>query len=195
MKIEILFYFIFSFSVYGTLKRLKFFWPYLSNKNPKIGKFEQTPFHFVASHGLSDITYFMLEEPQGAVEYYLCENGGSITPLHNASRNGNPEIIRCLQRKIDFEFINEKWLKHSLEEAVIYGHSDCVKALLEKLSLKFKKSLATEFVFRCTCKVMNKDTGKYEAKHLNAVATVENYYSFTKTQNHYEILQYLSQCY
>ena len=148
---------------------MKFFWPYLSNKNPKIGKFEQTPFHFVAYHGLSDIAYFMLEEPQGAVEDYLCENGDRITPLHNASRNGNPEIIRSLQRKINFEFINEKWLKNSLEEAVRYGHLDCVKALLEKLSSDFKKNLATEFVVRC--KVMNKDTGKYEdiPKDMNVV--------------------------
>ena len=69
-----------------------------------MGRFEQTPFHFVAYHGLSDIAYFMLEEPDGAVKDYLSENGRSITPLHIASRNGNPEIIRSLQRKIDFEF-------------------------------------------------------------------------------------------
>ena len=170
---------------------MKFFWSYLSNKNPKIGKFEQTPFHFVAHHGLSDIAYFMLEEQQVAVEDYLCENGDRITPLHNASRNGNPEIIRSLQRKINFEFINEKWLKNSLEEAVRYGHLDCVKALLEKLSSDFKKNLATEFVVRC--KVMNKDTGKYEAKNLNAVATAEHYYSLKKNKNHYKIAKYLSQ--
>ena len=150
------------------MKRLKFFWPYLSNKNPKIGKFEQTPFHFVAYHGLSDVADFMLEEPQGAVEDYLCKNGGSITPLHNASRNGNPEIIRSLQRKIDFEFINKEWLQDSLQEAVEYGHLDCVKALLEKLSSNLKNILATEVSIHCN-KVMNKDTGKYEAKYLNAL--------------------------
>ena len=156
-----------------------------------MGRFEQTPFHFVAYHGLSDIAYFMLEEPDGAVKDYLSENGRSITPLHIASRNGNPEIIRSLQRKIDFEFIKEKWLEESLEEAVRYGHLDCVKALLEKLSPDFKKNLATEFVVRC--KVMNKKTGKYEGKNLNAVATAEHYYSLKKNQNHYRIAKYLSQ--
>ena len=43
---------------------MKFFWPYLSNKNPKVGGKENTPFHFVAGYGLSDIADFMLEELQ-----------------------------------------------------------------------------------------------------------------------------------
>ena len=106
-----------------------------------MGRFEQTPFHFVAYHGLSDIAYFMLEEPDGAVKDYLSENGRSITPLHIASRNGNPEIIRSLQRKIDFEFIKEKWLEDSLEEAVRYGHLDCVKqAMTEAAFLTIGRS-------------------------------------------------------
>ena len=66
-----------------------------------------------------------------------------------------------------------------------------VKALLEKLSSDFKKNLATSFVVRC--KVMNKKTGKYEGKNLNAVATAEHYYSLKKNQNHYRIAKYLSQ--
>ena len=50
---------------------MKFFWPYLSNKNPKIGNNEGTPFHFVAYHGLSDVADFMLEELQqdSEIEY------------------------------------------------------------------------------------------------------------------------------
>ena len=43
------------------------------------------------------------------------------------------------------------------------------------------------------CKVMNKKTGKYEGKNLNAVATAEHYYSLKKNQNHYRIAKYLSQ--
>ena len=43
---------------------MKFFWPYLSQKNSQFGRGDQTPFHFVAHHGLSDIADFMLEELQ-----------------------------------------------------------------------------------------------------------------------------------
>ena len=43
---------------------MKFFWPYLSNKNPDTNRdrTDRTPFHFVASSGLSDVADFMLEE-------------------------------------------------------------------------------------------------------------------------------------
>ena len=55
-------------TIYGTLKRLKFFWPYLSNKNPTIKKVlaqgQNTPLHFVAYHGLNDVADFMVEEIQ-----------------------------------------------------------------------------------------------------------------------------------
>ena len=46
------------------MKRLKLFWPYLSQKNSQFGRGDQTPFHFVAHHGLSDVADFMLEELQ-----------------------------------------------------------------------------------------------------------------------------------
>ena len=59
---------------------MKFFWPYLSNKNQSIIKDREardesctyrTPFHFVAYHGLSDVADFMLEELQqdSEIEY------------------------------------------------------------------------------------------------------------------------------
>ena len=52
-----------SFAVYGNLDRLKFFWPYLTNKNPKIeNQYETTPFDFVIFYGLSDVADFMREE-------------------------------------------------------------------------------------------------------------------------------------
>ena len=55
------------------MKRLKFFWPYLSNKNQHLVKDreDRTPFHFVVYHGLSDIADFMLEELQqdSEIEY------------------------------------------------------------------------------------------------------------------------------
>ena len=120
---------LFWFTVYGTLKRLKFFWPYLSIKNPKIGKNEDTPLHFVAYHGLSDVFDFMIEELQ-SVEECLTKNKRGTTPLHNLSR-GHAEIIRSLRRKMDFEFINTYLFMNILEKAVKYGYLDCIKALIE----------------------------------------------------------------
>ena len=108
------------------MKRLKFFWRYLSNKNPKIGKKESTPFHFVAYYGLSDVADFMLEELQSTEDCYPT-NDSDKTPLHYASINGHAEIIKSLRRKIDFEFINPIYFKESLYTAIKYGHLECIK--------------------------------------------------------------------
>ena len=70
------------FLVYGSLERLEFFWPYLTDKNPRYGIYNKTPLHFLATHGLTDVVEFMidhLEDPNPADSF-------SITPLHNASR-------------------------------------------------------------------------------------------------------------
>ena len=122
---------------------MKFFWRYLSNKNPKIGKKESTPFHFVAYYGLSDVADFMLEELQSAEDCFPT-NDSDKTPLHYASINGHAAIIKALRRKIDFEFINPKWYEQSLYGAIIHGHFDCIKALLEKQTLEFKKDLSNK---------------------------------------------------
>ena len=122
------------------MKRLKFFWSYLSNKNPIVGKNETTPFHFVAYYGLSDIAYFMLEESL-SVDDCLHENLSNKTPLQYACINGHAEIIRSLRRTKDFKFINPKWFKESLYEAIENGHLDCVKALLDKQTSDFRKNL------------------------------------------------------
>ena len=63
------------FAVYGTLNRLKFFWPYLSNKNPQTVKTEErTPFHFVAYHNLIDVADFMLEKLKQDSEFEYLKN-------------------------------------------------------------------------------------------------------------------------
>ena len=67
---------------------MKFFWPYLSNKNPKFNKNEDTPLHFVAYNGLSDVFDFMIEEKQ-SVKDLLHKNKEGITPLHYACINGH----------------------------------------------------------------------------------------------------------
>ena len=133
---------MFLFAVYGTLKRLKFFWPYLSNKNPKVGKGD-SPLHFIAYYGLTDVADFMLKEFE-SVEDCLPTNHRGHTPLYYGSINGHSEIIRSLRRKIDFEIINPKWYEQSLYGAIIHGHFDCIKALLEKQTSEFKKDLANK---------------------------------------------------
>ena len=120
------------------MKRLKFFWPYLSNKNEKIGSNEDTPLHFVAYHGLSDVFDFMIEEIQ-SVDECLTKNKSGRTPLHNMSRKGHAEIIRSLRRKMDFESINPNLFKNILGKAIRYGHKDCIKALIENST--YQKSL------------------------------------------------------
>ena len=119
---------------------MKFFWPYLSNKNPIVGKNETTPFHLVAYYGLSDIADFMLEELQSVKDCFH-ENVKGDTPLHYACINGHAEIIRSLRRSKNFEFINPEWFKKSLYEAIENGHLDCVKALLDKQTSDFRKNL------------------------------------------------------
>ena len=149
------------------MKRLKFFWPYLSIKNPKIRKNEDTPLHFVAYHGLSDVAEFMIEELQ-SVEELFPENNSCTTPLHNMCR-GHADIIRCLRRKIDFELINQRLFQDILKEAIDYGYLDCVKALVEKQTPYFQRK---------------------------AVDIAKNYYSsneLSMNQNHYNIVQYLSE--
>ena len=166
------------------MKRLKFFWPYLSNKNPIVGRKENTPFHFVAGYGLSDIADFMLEELQ-SVEYCLHTNTSDKTPLHFACMNGQAEIIRSLQRTKDFEFINPKWFKESLYDAIQNGHLDCIKALLDKQTSDFKKNLAYKMPYLANSELLYHNS--------NPADVAKHFYSKTKNQNHYNILEYLSQ--
>ena len=178
--------------VYGTLKRLKFFWPYLSNKNPKLKEQNVneffTPFHFVAHHGLSDVADFMVEEIQENI-FDRSENGESILP--NLSKNGHAEIIRSLQRKINFEFINLDLFKTSLHTAIDYGHLNVVKALLEKQTSSFIKNLCEMTSYG------NSGYGHFIPNGLNAVDIAKYFYNemkeiHMKYQNHFEIVKFLS---
>ena len=164
------------------MKRLKFFWPYLSNKNPIVGKKENTPFHFVAGYGLSDIADFMIEELQ-SVEYLLHSNTKDKTPLNFACINGHAEIIRSLRRTKDFEFINPKWFTKCLYEAIENGHLDCVKALLDKQTSDFKKNLAYKLPYPANNELLYHDANLF----------AKQFYSTTKNRNHCKIVKYLSQ--
>ena len=158
------------------MKRLKFFWPYLSNKNPKIGSNEDTPLHFVAYHGLSDVADFMIKEI-GEDCLTGNESGLNGCVLYIVSRNGHAEIIRSLTRKIELNFINQYFFKESLYAAITYGHFDCVKALLEKQTSYFRKNICEEPDF---CHNMN----AFDIAKLN--------YSKTKNPNYGQIVKYLT---
>jgi predicted Holliday junction resolvase-like endonuclease len=123
-------------SVYGTLQRLKFFWPYLLEKNPKVGQYQVTPFHFVAFHGLSDVADFMLEKLQ---EHCNSRNVNDKSPMNYAIKCGNPEIIRSIQQKIT---LNSQEIVENLHVAVRNGDFNCVKALLEDQDLESRKEIA-----------------------------------------------------
>ena len=129
-----------------------------------IEKYENTPFHFVTFHGLSDVANFMIEEL--SVEDCLTKDGYyGYTPLHTMVRRGHAEIIRSLRRKIDFEFFDPNFFKEILHHAIDRGYLDCIKALLEKQNLVFQS---------------------------NAVDIAKNYLSMSN-RNHYKIVHYLSE--
>ena len=131
---------ILSFAVYGTLKRLKFFWPYLSNKNPKVGNNEGTPFHFVAYHGLSDVADFLIEELQSAEICLIKDNMDTVDLIHTIFR-GHAEIIQSFLQKIDFELIYPGLFQETLHQAIRCGNLDLINALLEKQLHLFKQML------------------------------------------------------
>ena len=160
------------------------------NKNPKFGNCENTPFHFVTYHGLSEVADFMIEKLQssedclcgfrhyhgtcysryyhGYCHYSLITNNRGTTPLHYMTR-GHAEIIRSLRKKLDFELIDPNLFKEIILAAVRFGNLDCIKALLEKQTSSFQK---------------------------NAVDTVKNYY-YSKNdllinQNYYKFVLYLT---
>ena len=144
---------------------MKFFWPYLSNKNPKIGNNEGTPFHFVAYHGLSDVADFMIEELLSAKICLVKNNFDRGDSIYNIF-SGHAEIIRSFLQKIDFELINPGLFRQILRQAIRRGNLDFINALLEKQSSSFQR---------------------------NAVDIAKNYYSKTANPNHYKIVQYLSE--
>ena len=80
---------LFSFAVYGNLQRLKFFWPYLTEKNPLLPKLGITPLHYVVLNGKADIANFMIEN----LEDCNPASRSSDTPLHLAYKNGCFEIV------------------------------------------------------------------------------------------------------
>ena len=122
-------------SVYGTLQSLKFFWPYLLEKNSTVGR-HHTPFHFVTYHGLSDVAEFMLEKLQ---EHCNSRNVNGFSSMSYAVEGGHPEIVRSIKRKMT---INSHVILENLHTAVRNGDFKCVKALLEDQDLESRKEIA-----------------------------------------------------
>ena len=164
-------------TIYGTLERLKFFWPYLSNKNPKISGRKCTPFHFVANQGLINVAIFMVEEAEEIQDDILTMHESGDGLLIDLCKNGHAEIIRSLQQKINFEELISGLFKGGLRKAIEYGQLECVKALLENRTSLFKQNFAN----------------KYIRNYMNAVNTAKHYYAICKfNENRYKIVQYLS---
>ena len=106
-----------SFSVYGNLERLKFFWSYLSDKNApfelgpnwyqKSDKFIDnqmffTPLHFVAHQGNAKVADFMINniDSDDWIWSEKCMNAKSgYTPLHVAAHSGKSlECVKALSK-------------------------------------------------------------------------------------------------
>ena len=137
----------------------------MSNKNPKVGNNEVTPFHFVAYHGLKDVADFLIEELQSAEICLIKDNmdrSASICTIFS----GHAEIVLSFFQKIDFELINPDLFQQILYEGIRCGNLDFLKALLEKQSSTFQR---------------------------NAVDIAKNYHSKTMNPNDFKIVQYLSE--
>ena len=105
-------------------------------KNPTIGKNQDTPFHFVTYHGLSDVVDFMLEK---LPEHCNSQNASGFSPMNYAVEGGHPEIIRSIKRKIT---LNSQEIIENLHAAVRNGDFNCVQALLEDQDLESRKEIA-----------------------------------------------------
>ena len=101
-----------------------------------IGKYQDTPFHFVAYHGLSDVADFMLEKLQ---DHCNSKNVNDKTPMNYAVKCGHPEIIRSMRQKIG---LNSDEIVVYLHAALKNGDFKCVKALLEDQDLESRKEIA-----------------------------------------------------
>ena len=107
-----------------------------------IGKYQDTPFHFVAYHGLSDVADFMLEELQ---DHCNSKNVNDKTPMNYAVKCGHPEIIRSMKQKLGLD--NDEIVVY-LHAALKNGDFKCVKALLEDQDLESRKQIA-RIVYFC----------------------------------------------
>ena len=101
-----------------------------------IGKYQDTPFHFVAYHGLSDVAQFMLEK---LPEHCNSRNTNNFSPMNYAVECGHPEIVRSIKQKIT---IRSHDIVRNLHAAVRNGDFKCAKALLEDQDLESRKEIA-----------------------------------------------------
>ena len=142
--------------------------PYLLEKNPILGKHQDTPFHFVTYHGLSDVAEFMLEE---LPEHCNSRNASGFSPMNYAVKCGHPEIVRSIKRKIT---LSSREIAENLHEAVKNGDLNCVKALLEDQDLESRKEIARivyfcETALQAATSYYKKTQGAEKARYLQIV--------------------------
>ena len=81
--------------IYGDLKRLKFFWPYI-----KDSRHPEQIMHFAAYFGLKDVLDFLVHELRHKGEYFTgrvnVKGFGHSTPLHIAAFEGHADVVKTL---------------------------------------------------------------------------------------------------
>ena len=133
-----------------------------------IGKYQDTPFHFVAYHGLSDVADFMLEKLQ---DHCNSKNINDKSPMTYAVKCGHPEIIRSMRQKLG---LNNDEIVANLHAALKNGNFKCVKALLEDQDLESRKEIARivyfcETALQAATSYYKKTQGAEKARYLQIV--------------------------
>ena len=79
--------------IYGSLKRLKFFWPYIQNfQHPK------QVLHYAAYFALNEVLEFLIEHLRDRKQYFKgrVDDKNGHTPLHIAAIKGHFETVKIL---------------------------------------------------------------------------------------------------
>ena len=105
------------FAVYKNLTRLKFFWPYLIEKNPISSKSGMTPLHYVAQNGQEEVANFMIEN----LEDCNPANTFGETPLHLASKFGHFKIVEMISRRINPNDFRERYSTARIRFKKVFG--------------------------------------------------------------------------
>ena len=96
--------------VFGDLKRLKYFWPHLPNKNPKFFRNKISALHILAELGHVETFKFIADKvdnvnPRGTYPY------STVTPLFLANQEKHFGIVQIIQDKLQNPHKKQEILK------------------------------------------------------------------------------------